>query len=197
MLDLRIGRDILSTFSAGSFLFSWTLDQILLQEEFGLHEFAVLPALGSDHYPVMVHLCHAPSRANLSASPVADPGDIEQAEATVEAARLLGPTNEAEGTLPAPQPFAREGSLQGSCRHIAMAVEFQGMSLCLGVRRRSALYVFVIFEVSGVPTSCLLTLHDVSHFLRVGGSRARLQDLRRRKSPTARSTQRHVGRRQS
>lgn len=96
LLDPRIGRGIHPTFSADSLLISWPLDQILFQDEFGLREFAVLPAFGSDHYPVMVHLCHAPGRDDPTAAPGADPGDIEEAEASIEAARLIGPANGTE-----------------------------------------------------------------------------------------------------
>ena len=94
LLDPRIGRGIHPTFSADSLLISWPLDQILFQEAFGLLDFSVLPAFGSDHYPVMANLCHAPGRDNLAAAPEANPGDIAEAEASIEEARLLGSTDE-------------------------------------------------------------------------------------------------------
>jgi endonuclease/exonuclease/phosphatase (EEP) superfamily protein YafD len=96
LLDPRIGRGLYPTFSADSFLMSWPLDQILFQEEFGLLEFAVLPAFGSDHHPVMASLCHAPGRDIPQAPPAPEPGDIAEAEASIEAARSMGPTNEEE-----------------------------------------------------------------------------------------------------
>jgi len=96
LLDPRIGRGIYPTFSAKSILISWPLDQILFQEEFGLLEFAVLPAFGSDHHPVIVNLCHALRRDNLTAAPEANPGDIAEAEDSIEEARFVGPTNERE-----------------------------------------------------------------------------------------------------
>jgi endonuclease/exonuclease/phosphatase (EEP) superfamily protein YafD len=96
LLDPRIGRGIYPTFSADSLLIAWPLDQILFQEEFGLLEFAVLPAFGSDHYPIMAHLCHAPGRDIPQAAPGLGPGDIAEAEASIEAARLVGPTDQGE-----------------------------------------------------------------------------------------------------
>ncbi|MDG4650520.1 endonuclease/exonuclease/phosphatase family protein [Roseibacterium sp. SDUM158017] len=96
LLDPRIGRGLHPTFSADSLLMSWPLDQILFQEEFGLLEFAVLPAFGSDHHPVMASLCNASGRDIPQAPPEPDPGDIAEAEASIEAARSVGPTNEKE-----------------------------------------------------------------------------------------------------
>ncbi|SDY93032.1 Uncharacterized conserved protein YafD, endonuclease/exonuclease/phosphatase (EEP) superfamily [Citreimonas salinaria] len=96
LLDPRIGRGIMPTFRVDSSLISWPLDQILFQEEFGLLEFGVLPAFGSDHYPVTASLCHAPGRDGLAAAPEANPGDIAEAEDSIEEAKVVGATNDGE-----------------------------------------------------------------------------------------------------
>lgn len=88
-LDPRIGRGFLATFDAQNILISWPLDQILTQEAFGLMDFEVLPGFGSDHYPVLARLCHAPSQALPQAAPELAPDDLEEAETSIEAARAV------------------------------------------------------------------------------------------------------------
>ena len=91
LLDPQIGRGFYPTFSADNVLISWPLDQILFQDEFGLLEFAVLPEFGSDHFPVVARLCHAPASALLQTAPELQSGDLEEAETSIEAARSMDP----------------------------------------------------------------------------------------------------------
>ncbi len=91
LLDPRTGRGLHPTFSADSVLMSWPLDQILFQKAFGLLGFEVLRDIGSDHFPVMARLCHAPERDLRQTAPEPAPGDLEEAQTSIEAARALEP----------------------------------------------------------------------------------------------------------
>lgn len=91
LLDPRIGRGFYPTFRAGNPLISWPLDQILYQDGFGLMEFQVLPAFGSDHLPVLARLCHAAGNSLAQAVPQLRPDDLEEARSSIEAARALTP----------------------------------------------------------------------------------------------------------
>ncbi len=91
LLDPRLGRGLHPSFSADSALISWPLDQILFQDGLGVVDFEVLHRIGSDHYPVMARLCHAPERGLRQNAPEPAPGDIEQAETSIDAARALAP----------------------------------------------------------------------------------------------------------
>jgi endonuclease/exonuclease/phosphatase (EEP) superfamily protein YafD len=89
LLDPRLGRGLYPTFSAKSLLMSWPLDQVLYQDAFGLLGLEVLPAFGSDHFPVVARLCYAPGDALPQAAPPLEPDDLSQAAASIEAARAM------------------------------------------------------------------------------------------------------------
>lgn len=90
LLDPRVGRGFIPTYEVGSLAKSWPLDQILFTRHFGLLDFRRLPPFGSDHYAILAELCLS-ERAAAQQQPaeIAD-GDLEEAEAAVEAARRLG-----------------------------------------------------------------------------------------------------------
>ncbi|MEJ7928861.1 endonuclease/exonuclease/phosphatase family protein [Ramlibacter sp. AN1015] len=88
LLDPRVGRGFIPTYEAGSIIKSWPLDQVLFQKDLGLLEFERLPNFGSDHYPIFAQLCLAQA-PGLQAAPGLQPGDLEEAAATVEAAQKL------------------------------------------------------------------------------------------------------------
>lgn len=90
LLDPRVGRGLYPTFSANSALVSWPLDQILFQDGIALLGFRTLRSIGSDHYPVAASLCHAPEASAARSAPDASPDDLEEAEATIAAAREMG-----------------------------------------------------------------------------------------------------------
>lgn len=89
LLDPRIGRGFLPTFSADSVLITWPLDQILFQAGFGLLDFEVLPQFGSDHHPVMARLCHDSENVLRQTPPEPEPDDLEEAERSIEAAEEM------------------------------------------------------------------------------------------------------------
>lgn len=88
LLEPRIGRGLVPTYGAESWWRSWPLDYVLYQDAFGLLQFGRLPAVGSDHHPVIAHLCLEPGMAERQDVPPAD------AEALREAGETLA---EAEG----------------------------------------------------------------------------------------------------
>jgi endonuclease/exonuclease/phosphatase (EEP) superfamily protein YafD len=88
LLDPRVGRGYYPTVGAESPWVSWPLDQILYEEEFGLTAWEVLPSFGSDHYPVLAGLCHAPEAAELQEPHAMEEEDLQEAETAIKAARL-------------------------------------------------------------------------------------------------------------
>lgn len=89
LLEPRIGRGIVPTYGAESWWKGWPLDYVLYQEAFGLLRYGRLPAVGSDHHPVLAHLCLLPEMADRQDVPAADPEVLREAEATFAAAERL------------------------------------------------------------------------------------------------------------
>ena len=54
--DTRIGRAIIPTYSAKSWIYAWPLDYIFLTDDFGLIELEKLEEFGSDHYPLYAEI---------------------------------------------------------------------------------------------------------------------------------------------
>jgi len=54
MCDPRIGRGMFNTFHAGHWCIRWPLDHFFLSPHFSLKAMHVGPAIGSDHFPVMI-----------------------------------------------------------------------------------------------------------------------------------------------
>lgn len=79
MLDPRIGRGAYSTFHARYPGFRWALDHIFHTNHFALVALCRLPYFGSDHFPVLVELCHHPPVAAAQEAPQADEGDRREA----------------------------------------------------------------------------------------------------------------------
>ncbi len=89
LLDPRVGRGVYPTYDAQSWIMAWPLDQVLYQADFGLLRYEKLPAFGSDHYPILAELCHAPEIAERQVAPAVEKGDREEAQTAIEAARNL------------------------------------------------------------------------------------------------------------
>ena len=85
LLDPRQGRGPMVSFDADSAWMKWPLDQILWQGGPGLLDFRVLPAVGSDHYPVMADLCMTTNAPGDPAAP--HDGDAQAIQAIFDAAR--------------------------------------------------------------------------------------------------------------
>lgn len=54
MCDPRIGRGMFNSFHAGHWWVRWPLDHVFLSSHFALQSMHLGPAIGSDHFPVMV-----------------------------------------------------------------------------------------------------------------------------------------------
>ena len=83
LIDPRMAAGFLPTYDAKSWWMAWPLDQVLYQAGLDLLSMEVLPGFGSDHYPVEVTLCR---RRSGLAPPEPRPGDLEEAETTIETA---------------------------------------------------------------------------------------------------------------
>lgn len=87
LLDPRVGRGLLPSYDAESYLISWPLDQILVQPQFTLLDIETLPDFGSDHLAVLATLCHETTVVQRAPGLRAD--DLAEAEASIAAARNL------------------------------------------------------------------------------------------------------------
>lgn len=63
-LDPRVGRGFYATYPAALPVFKWPLDHTFVTEQFAVQSIKVLENVGSDHLPVMSHLCLAPRHAD-------------------------------------------------------------------------------------------------------------------------------------
>lgn len=85
LLDPRVGRGVLPTYSTESRLIAWPLDLVLFQEQLVLQAFDVPPDFGSDHNAVVAHLCHDP--AAVQDPPDLLPDDLSEAQRSIDAAQ--------------------------------------------------------------------------------------------------------------
>lgn len=85
MLDPRIGRGLYSTFHAQIPIFRWPLDHVFHSDHFTLRSLERLPAIGSDHFPILARLQLEPNREDQEA-PQPHPGDRTEAIEKIDAA---------------------------------------------------------------------------------------------------------------
>ncbi|EJW11770.1 hypothetical protein A33M_2753 [Rhodovulum sp. PH10] len=76
LLDPRVGRGFFPTFHARWRLLRWPLDHVFFAPVFRLAGLRVLPGIGSDHFPLLVALCHCPSAADDHAEIEAEQADL-------------------------------------------------------------------------------------------------------------------------
>ena len=87
LLDPRVGRGMFNSFNAKNVLLRWPLDHIFHSEHFRLVDLQRLPAWGSDHFPIFVHLEYSPSAPSGNDKPQSDAEDEEEATEKIEEAR--------------------------------------------------------------------------------------------------------------
>ncbi len=107
LLAPRVGRRWMPTFKTNSVVETWPLDHVLASPAFTLAGMAVLPAFGSDHYPIMAELCHTPATAAQQQARPARPGDVAAAREAIAAAqnRAANSPEPASGKqVPKPNP---------------------------------------------------------------------------------------------
>jgi endonuclease/exonuclease/phosphatase (EEP) superfamily protein YafD len=86
-LDPRIGRGLYATFNADWPLMKWPLDHLFATEQWTLGEFRRLADIGSDHFPILVELCHQPQAAIVQEPEKPETGDRDEAEEHIEEGR--------------------------------------------------------------------------------------------------------------
>ncbi|MFD1378545.1 endonuclease/exonuclease/phosphatase family protein [Fodinicurvata halophila] len=87
LLDPRIGRSLYSSYHAQWPILRWPIDHVFFSPDFTLLRMSRLEPVGSDHFPILVELCHQPANEGQSNSPDAEPEDQKEARETIEEGR--------------------------------------------------------------------------------------------------------------
>jgi len=85
LLDPRVGRGMFNTFHAEHKLLRWPLDHLYHSDHFTVSELRRLPAFGSDHFPLLIELCHQPVRSDAQEGLEDNAEDRELAQEKAEA----------------------------------------------------------------------------------------------------------------
>jgi endonuclease/exonuclease/phosphatase (EEP) superfamily protein YafD len=84
LLDPRVGRGMFNSYNAHNPLFRFPLDHVFHSGDFQLVELRRLEEVGSDHFPILVHLLHAPEARPEQPPTPQESGDQEDAEDRIE-----------------------------------------------------------------------------------------------------------------
>ena len=84
LLDPRIGRGLYATFNVDWPLMKWPLDHLFASKDWTLSDFRRLGDIGSDHFPIVIELCHQPEAAAVQEGNEPEPGDAEEAQEHIE-----------------------------------------------------------------------------------------------------------------
>lgn len=87
LLDPRIGRNLYPSYHAKWPFLRWPIDHVFFSADFTLLQMSRLEPVGSDHFPILVELCHEPANEGQENAPDAEPEDQEEARETVEEGR--------------------------------------------------------------------------------------------------------------
>ena len=80
LLDPRLGRGLLSSFSARSRMMRWPLDHVMVDAGFQVVNLQRLKPFGSDHYPILATLAYRPGGADRQSPRAMQSGDHSAAE---------------------------------------------------------------------------------------------------------------------
>ena len=84
LIDPRIGRGMYSTFHARYPFIRWPLDHIFFSPDFTLVALKRLPYFGSDHFPILAVINHAPGAAEVQHAPESDANDDARAREKID-----------------------------------------------------------------------------------------------------------------
>lgn len=87
LLDPRIGRSLYSSYHAQWPFLRWPIAHVFFSPDFTLLRMSRLEPVGSDHFPILVELCHQPANEGQGNSPDAEPEDQQEARETVKEGR--------------------------------------------------------------------------------------------------------------
>lgn len=79
LLDPRKGRGFFNTYHAQNWVLRWPLDHFFANKEFRLKDLEVMPDIGSDHFPVFIHLAYFPEGAGDQSPEPASEEDLKTA----------------------------------------------------------------------------------------------------------------------
>ncbi|WP_157494120.1 endonuclease/exonuclease/phosphatase family protein [Fulvivirga imtechensis] len=86
LLDPRKGRGFFNTFHVKYPVFRWPLDHVFHSGEFCLIHLERLPDIGSDHFPMFIHLAYISDKEDEPLEEPADEGDRKEALEKISAA---------------------------------------------------------------------------------------------------------------
>ena len=86
-LDPRIGRGPFPTFNADWPILRWPLDYVFFDPGFLLVDMQVMGHVGSDHFPLLIQLCHRPELAPIQRNDEPSPAEVERASDAIEEGR--------------------------------------------------------------------------------------------------------------
>ena len=94
LLDPRVGRGLFSTFHTGHWIMRWPLDHLFHDASFRLRELRVLPAYGSDHFPICASFVFDPSAARKVEKPQPKGDDRQEAREKIAEGRAAAAEKE-------------------------------------------------------------------------------------------------------
>jgi endonuclease/exonuclease/phosphatase (EEP) superfamily protein YafD len=80
LLDPREGRGLYNTYSVFIPLLRYPLDHIFYSKEFGLTKLEKLESIGSDHFPILIHLTYEPGEDKSNTKEKPDAKESEEVE---------------------------------------------------------------------------------------------------------------------
>lgn len=86
-LDPRIGRGPFPTFNADWPILRWPLDYVFFDPSFRLVDMGLMDHVGSDHFPLLIELCHAPELVSVQRNARPSPAEVERASEAIQQGR--------------------------------------------------------------------------------------------------------------